>query len=84
MLRTQADVVEAFGGPRAFQARVCTARTAPYNYRSGTPWPDWVLLRVIQIAAEDGHKLSSALLDRIPGDTLLGIARYVEQYGVGK
>lgn len=84
ILRTQRDVVEALGGPRAFQLRIgCAARTAPYNYIAGIVWPLHVHCKVIAACAEDGLRLAPALSRRIPDAVLKGMARYVNTYMQG-
>ena len=82
IMRTQAEVVAAVGGPRAFKDRVGTARTAPYNYAAGREWPLHVLVRVIAIAAEDGFSLDPELTRRLSPRVLSGIANYVRRNGV--
>jgi len=84
ILLTQADVVEALGGPRAFERRFHLSRTAPYNYVSGVPWPLRLHCAVIAVCAKEGLTLGRDLLDRLPLDTLVGIAAYVANHNIGQ
>lgn len=76
ILHTQAEVVEALGGPKAFAQSIQTARTAPYNYAAGVPFPPLVLCRVLSACAAIGAVLAPRLMLRLPKDVIDGIASY--------
>lgn len=76
ILRTQAEIVAAFGGPQHFAARFGTHRTASYNYRSGTQIPLPLLCKVVAACADEDFLLAPELTSRLPIDLLDGLSRY--------
>ena len=82
MLQTQADVVDALGGPAAFADATGVSRTAPYNYAAGVRWPLHVLCKVIALCADARLRLHPDLTARLPDDVLAGIALYSRLYRV--